>query len=248
MMGDKVYALFKEVKAIFDAQQVFNRGKIVDTPPMTAFLRYEQDKQKQEIPTVFDFTGQEDILRLAEKCSGSGDCRKTHITGGTMCPSYMATRNERDTTRARANMLRHYFTGKAYGTQVDVGEEEVREVLDLCLSCKACKSECPSGVDVGKMKAEFMQAYYDRKGVSFRSKLIGNYSSQMKLASLVPWGYNLVFNTPLFRRLVNKAVGFHADRTMPLLHATTLRHWYEKRSKHKKKPVQHLGYGKPFLR
>jgi Fe-S oxidoreductase len=143
----------------------------------------------------------------------------------------MATRSERDTTRARANMLRHFFTKKVYGNGVPVTEEEVKNVLDLCLSCKACKSECPSSVDVAKMKAEFTQSYYDKHGIPFRSKLIGNFSKQMKLATIAPWGYNFIFKTNALRRVVNKLVGFHPDRTMPLLHKTTLRNWY---TKHKK--------------
>lgn len=231
IMGEKNYELFKQVKNIFDPQAIFNRGKIVNTPPMNEFFRYQQDKEKAAINTLFDFSKQEGILHLAEKCSGSGDCRKTHVTGGTMCPSFMATRHERDTTRARANMLRHFYSNKAYGKTLDVSEEEVRDVLDLCLSCKACKSECPSSVDVGKMKAEFTQAYYDRHRIPFRTKLIGNFNSQMKLASAFPWGYNFIFKTPVLRRMVNKAVGFHPDRTMPLLHATTLRKWWKKHRK-----------------
>jgi Fe-S oxidoreductase len=226
MMGEKNYELFKQVKNIFDPQCIFNKGKIVDTPAMNEFLRYIQDVKKKKIETVFDFTRQEDILHLAEKCSGSGDCRKTHISGGTMCPSYMATRSERDTTRARANMLRHFYTNKTYGIDLPVSEQEVKNVLDLCLSCKGCKSECPSSVDVGKMKAEFTQGYYDKHGAPFRSNLIGNFSRQMKLASVAPWAYNAIFGTASLRRIVNKMVGFHADRTMPLLYKTTLRKWF----------------------
>lgn len=242
MMGEKNYDLFRQVKNIFDPHCIFNKGKIVDTPPMNEFLRYKQDAEKKEIQTIFDFTKQEGILHLAEKCSGSGDCRKTHISGGTMCPSYMATRSERDTTRARANLLRHFFTGKVYGNGAHVTEDEVKNVLDLCLSCKACKSECPSSVDVAKMKAEFTQSYYDKHGVPFRSKLIGNFSKQMKLAALAPWGYNFIFKTDALRRVVNRMVGFHPDRTMPLLHKTTLRKWYAKNKKqtnnnHKKRKV-----------
>jgi FAD/FMN-containing dehydrogenase len=110
LMGQKNYELFKQVKHIFDPDGVFNKGKITETPPMNEFLRFQQDQPTPQFDTIFDFSKDESILRLAEKCSGSGDCRKTEITGGTMCPSYMATRSERDTTRARANILRHYYT------------------------------------------------------------------------------------------------------------------------------------------
>ncbi len=236
IMGEKNYQLFKNVKDIFDPHKVFNRGKIVDTPPMNEFLRYKQDEQKSKVNTIFDFTNQESILHLAEKCSGSGDCRKTHVSGGTMCPSYMATRSERDTTRARANMLRHFYTNEATGKTNAVSHDEVRDVLDLCLSCKGCKSECPSSVDVGKMKAEFTQQYYDKKGVPFRSKLIGNFTSHMALAATVPWAYNALFKMPFLRRSINKIVGFHPDRTMPLLHKTTLTKWFSKH-KHDKKNI-----------
>ncbi len=226
MMGEEVYGLFREVKQLFDPKGVFNRGKIVDTPPMNEFLRYQPDQPSSKQETVFDFSKQESILRLAEKCSGSGDCRKTHITGGTMCPSYMATRRERDTTRARANMLRHFYTESS---SIGANTEETKEILDLCLSCKGCKSECPSSVDIAKMKAEFLQSYYDKKGVPFRSRLIANFSRQMRLASIAPWAYNLVFGNESLRRIANRVVGFHPDRTMPLLDKHTLKSWYQTR-------------------
>ena len=214
VMGNKNYELFKEVKHIFDPKGIFNRGKITDTPPMDEFFRFEPDQKQVEIKTIFDFSEQQGILHLAEKCGGSGDCRKTEITGGTMCPSYMATRQEQDTTRARANMLRHYYSSP---TAEVVENLAVKEVLDLCLSCKGCKSECPSGVDVGKMKAEFMQHHYDQNGVPLRSKLIGNFTTMMRLASLAPWAYNFIFKTPFTRKIANRLVGFHPDRTMPML-------------------------------
>jgi FAD/FMN-containing dehydrogenase/Fe-S oxidoreductase len=229
MMGEEVYALFREVKNLFDPKGIFNRGKIVDTPPMNEFLRYQPDQVTPKTDTVFDFSNQESILRLAEKCSGSGDCRKTQVTGGTMCPSYMATRRERDTTRARANMLRHFYTESAPDAS---DTEETKEILDLCLSCKGCKSECPSSVDISKMKAEFLQSYYDKNGVPFRSRLIANFSQQMRLASWVPWAYNLVFGNESLRRIANKVVGFHPDRSMPMLHNTTLRAWHKARKPH----------------
>jgi len=233
MMGEEVYEIFRQVKRIWDPNGIFNANKIVDTPPMNEFLRFEQDKEKPVIPTTFDFSKDESMLRLAEKCSGSGDCRKTELTGGTMCPSYMATRRERDTTRARANILRQYLTPGAAQIESATTQEMVKEVLDLCLSCKGCKSECPSSVDVGKMKAEFTQQYYETHAVPLRTSLIANFGKQMKLASIAPWAFNAVFGTTALRKVANKMVGFHPDRSMPLLHSTTLKHWWEKHNKKK---------------
>jgi len=229
MMGEEVYEIFRQVKRIWDPNGIFNANKIVDTPPMNEFLRYEQDKPQPLIATTFDFSKQEGMLRLAEKCSGSGDCRKTELTGGTMCPSYMATRRERDTTRARANILRQYLTPGTAAAETGTTQEMVREVLDLCLSCKGCKSECPSSVDVGKMKAEFTQQYYETHAIPLRTSLIANFGKQMKLASIAPWAFNAVFGTTALRKAANKMVGFHPDRSMPLLHSTTLKHWWKKR-------------------
>jgi FAD/FMN-containing dehydrogenase/Fe-S oxidoreductase len=231
MMGEEVYEMFRQVKRIWDPEGIFNANKIVDTPPMNEFLRYEQDKPQPEIKTTFDFSKQEGILRLAEKCSGSGDCRKTELTGGTMCPSYMATRRERDTTRARANILRQYFTPSNKKEKIEASQEMVREILDLCLSCKGCKSECPSSVDVGKMKAEFTQQYYETHGIPTRSKLIANFSKQMKLASIAPWAFNGIFGQPALRKMANKMVGFHPQRSMPSLASETLLQWWKKRKK-----------------
>ncbi len=226
MMGEETYSLFKEIKQIFDPRGVFNKGKITDTPAMNTSLRVQQATENVPIKTIFDFSEDEGIVRLAEKCSGSGDCRKTHISGGTMCPSYMATRHEKDSTRARANMLRQYYT-----EPVENGSESVKEVLDLCLSCKACKSECPSGVDVGKMKAEFSQAYYDSHSVPLRSRLIGSFDKMMQLASLAPWIYNFIYTNKKFSAWANKLVGFHPNRSMPALAKQTFKSWFKKRPK-----------------
>lgn len=228
VLGAEVYDLLKQVKAIFDRNQVFNKGKIVDTPPMDQFLRYEKETTSIDIPTIFDFTGQESILRLAEKCSGSGDCRKTHISGGTMCPSYMATRKEKDTTRARANMLRQFLTHSVKPNRFD--HEEIREVMDLCLSCKACKSECPSGVDVAKMKAEFLQHYYDANGTPFRAWVIGHFTQSQKLASWMPGLYNAIVGHRSLSGLVKKVIGFAPDRSLPEVGRTTWRKWARKQA------------------
>ncbi|HZH54287.1 MAG TPA: FAD-linked oxidase C-terminal domain-containing protein [Sphingobacteriaceae bacterium] len=223
VLGEQVYALLKQVKEIFDPAGVFNRGKIVDTPPMDEFLRYKQETASLSIPTIFDFSGQESILRLAEKCSGSGDCRKTHVSGGTMCPSYMATREEKDTTRARANMLRQFLTHSQKANRFD--HDEIREAMDLCLSCKACKSECPSEVDVAKMKAEFLQHYYDANGTPFRTWVIAHFTQSQGLAMWMPAWYNAIIRNRTWSGLIKKIIGFAPDRSLPEVGKTTLRKW-----------------------
>lgn len=241
VLGPSVYRLLKQVKSIFDPQGIFNANKIVDTPPMDQFLRYEADAKPVKVDTVFDFSRQESILRLAEKCSGSGDCRKTHITGGTMCPSYMATRDEKDTTRARANILRQFLTQSTKANRFD--HKEIKEVMDLCLSCKGCKSECPSEVDIAKMKAEFLQHYYDANGTPFRAWVVANFTKSQQLASLFPGLYNAIIKSRLFSPWVKAALGFARDRSLPEVGQTTLRKWIEKQPK----PVADIAGNKPVV-
>jgi len=224
MVGERNYALFKEIKQTWDPGHIFNPGKIVDTPPMNTHLRYTPGQQTPAFPTLFRFHDQ-DILQHAEQCNGSGDCRKSHLSGGTMCPSFMATRNEKDTTRARANILREFLTRSEGANRYD--HKEIYEVMDLCLSCKGCKSECPSNVDVAKLKAEFLQHYYDANGVPFRSRMIARFSQSARLGSIAPGVYNFFVQLPL----VKKLVGFAPKRSMPLLHKTTLRRWWKKQAK-----------------
>ncbi|MFM1941268.1 MAG: Anaerobic glycerol-3-phosphate dehydrogenase subunit [Verrucomicrobiota bacterium] len=228
MVGDECYGLMRRIKETFDPGNILNPGKIIDTPPMDAFHRYGPGHPTPDYETVFDFSNVMGVLRAAEKCNGSGDCRKTQLTGGTMCPSYMATREEKDSTRARANILRQILTHPPDPNR-PFANDEIKEVMDLCLSCKGCKSECPSNVDIAKLKAEFLQHYYDAKGVPFRSQLIGHFASMAEAFSPVPWAWNMAVGTPWIRRLVNRAVGFHPDRTMPLLASQTLRSWFKNR-------------------
>ncbi len=224
MMGEEVYNLFREVKQIFDPSGILNAGKIVDTPPMNQFLRYQADQPVRKITTYFDFSNQENILRLTEKCSGSGDCRKTEASGGTMCPSFMATRSEHDTTRARANILREFLTTSTQKNPFD--HPEIKDVMDLCLSCKGCKSECPSSVDVAKLKAEFQQHYYDAHGIPFRAKMIGNFTRLSRMGSRMPRLYNWAMTSKLPSTLLKKVMGFAPDRSMPLIAGQTLRQWF----------------------
>lgn len=229
VLGAEVYELLKEVKQLFDPLGVFNDNKIVDTPPMNEFLRYEADQKIKPVKTIFDFSKNESILRLAEKCSGSGDCRKTHVSGGTMCPSYMATRQEKDTTRARANILRQFLTNDTGDNPFN--HKEIKEVMDLCLSCKACKSECPSSVDVAKMKAEFLQHYYDANGIPFRTRVIANFTKSQALGSIVPSIYNALIANNFTSKIIKKIVGFAPDRSLPKVGKTTLRSWKKQRDK-----------------
>lgn len=227
MVGEHNYQLMKDVKRIWDPYNVFNPSKVVDTPPMDTFLRYTPGQQTPEFKTTFRFTDQ-DILQHAEQCNGSGDCRKTHLSGGTMCPSYMATRNEKESTRARANILREFLTHSEKENRFN--HEEIKEVMDLCLACKGCKSDCPSNVDVAKLKMEFLHQYYKENGVPIRSRLVGNFANISKIVSYIPWAYNFVYDTPFLRRIANTVVGFHPDRTMPLLAKKTFMKSYEQRA------------------
>ncbi|ULQ57844.1 FAD-binding protein [Flavihumibacter rivuli] len=223
MVGEKNYQLLKQVKNAWDPHHIFNPNKIVDTPPMNTMLRYTPGQQTPAFKTVFRFHNQ-DILQHAEQCNGSGDCRKTHLSGGTMCPSYMATRNEKDTTRARANILREFLTHSDKLNRFD--HKEIYEVMDLCLSCKGCKSECPSNVDMAKLKAEFLQHYYDANGVPIRSRLIAGFSRSAKLGAIAPGMYNFMMTNPVISRMVKKTVGFAPERSMPTLSPTTLEKWF----------------------
>lgn len=225
MIGEYNYNLLKDLKRAWDPENIFNPNKIVDTPPMDTFLRYEKDQPTKELDTLLDFSSTMGYLRAAEQCNGSGDCRKTELSGGTMCPSYMATRKEQDTTRARANILREMITHSEKANPF--AHDEIKEVLDLCLSCKGCKSECPSNVDMGKLKQEWQYQYYKEKGVPLRARLIGNFALGMKVATALPWGYKLVFNTPL-NKLAKSLIGFAPERSMPDLATTTWLKWFKK--------------------
>jgi len=227
MVGEKNYALLKEIKKAWDPNNIFNPNKIVDTPGMNTMLRYIPGQQTPEFKTHFRFNNQ-NVLQHAEQCNGSGDCRKTALSGGTMCPSFMATKNEKDTTRARANILREFLTNSDKLNRFD--HKEIYEVMDLCLSCKGCKSECPSNVDVAKLKAEFLQHYYDANGVPFRSKLIANFTTSAKLGAMVPGLYNFAISNSVIGGAIKKLSGFATKRSMPTMYKTTLQKWFLNRA------------------
>ncbi len=225
IIGENNYQLLRQIKKTWDPGNVFNAGKITDTPVMNTCLRYEPGQVTREIDTYFDFSDTRGILRMVEKCNGSADCRKSEQAGGVMCPSFMATRNENATTRARANILREFLTRSSGKNPFD--HKEIHDILDLCLSCKGCKSECPSNVDMAKLKAEFLQHWYRSNGIPLRTRLIANISAINKLGSMVPGIYNGIISIRPLSLIIKKILGFAAERNIPKIYKTTLRSWSE---------------------
>ncbi len=224
MVGDHNYQLIRDTKRIWDPKSIFNRGKIVDSQPMDTHLRYEPDQVTPQFETVLNFDHFGGIIQAAEQCNGAGECRRSHLSGGTMCPSYMVTRHEKDTTRARANVLRELLTRSR--KENPFAHDEIKEVMDLCLSCKGCKAECPSNVDVAKLKAEFQHHYYNSKGIPWRTRLITSFNRANSVASKAPGLYNFLISNPLTGGLFKSIAGFAPQRTLPKLHNTTLRKWF----------------------
>ena len=213
MIGETNYELLKRVKSLFDPNCILNPGKIVDAYPMDESLRYEIDREEPEVSTLMDFSDSEGILKAAEKCNGSGDCRKSHHMNGGMCPSYQATKDEKDTTRGRANALREFLTNSEKINRFD--HEELKNSFDLCLSCKACASECPSNVDVAALKAEFLYNYQEANGYSLRSKLFA-YNTQLNaLGSKVSGITNWMYESKTVGGMLKKAVGVAPERNLP---------------------------------
>lgn len=216
MIGESNYRLLKRIKSLFDPNNIFNPGKIVDAFPMDESLRYEIDREEPSIKTQLDFSDSEGILKAAEKCNGSGDCRKSHQMSGGMCPSYHATKNEKDTTRARANALREFLTQSEKPNRFD--HKELKEVFDLCLSCKACASECPSNVDIANLKAEFLYQYQETNGYSLRSKLFAHSTTMNAMGSKVSGLTNWVYDAPILGGMVKKISGVALERKLPKVH------------------------------
>lgn len=222
ILGEENYRLLKDLKAAWDPDNILNPGKIVDTPLMNTFFRYEPGTITPQIETIYDFSSTDGIIRAAEKCNGTGDCRKSLKIGGTMCPTFMATMDEDKCTRARANVLREFLSMRN-GDPWD--HKEIYDILDLCIGCKGCKAECPSGVDIAKLKSEFLQHWYDRHGIPLRTRLIAYITTFNSMGSLVPSIYNFFLKNKLFSGLLKKTIGFASERSIPLLFRTTLRKW-----------------------
>ena len=223
MVGEDIYKLFQEIKLCFDPHQIFNPGKIVDAPAMQSALRQEVVQDEKWV-TMLDFTHQGGLLGAAEQCNGSGDCRKLPSAGGTMCPSYHATKNEKDTTRARANTLREILSTqdntKAFEQKV------LHEVMDLCLSCKACASECPSNVDMASLKAEVLHQYYQTNRIPLRSRVFANINTLQKFAYKARWAYHLTTQQPLISSLFKSVTGIAKKRSIPRIEKLSTIDWY----------------------
>ena len=235
MLGEHNYNLLKQLKKSWDPGNIFNPGKITDTPPMDQDLRYIPGRESVPFSTTFRFKEKGGYLHAVEMCSGSGDCRKSSLIGGTMCPTFMATQDEDKSTRGRANILREFLTRSEKKYPYD--HKEIYRVMDLCISCKACKSECPSNVDLTKLKAEFLQHYYDIHGIPLRSMLVGWLPQLYKLAMPMRPLANWLTGTRMFRKLI----GFSQDRKIPSLSPVTLVKWRGKN------PVNVNGNGTVYL-
>jgi len=220
VLGEDNYQLLKRIKSTWDSSSLFNPGKIVDAVPMDKALRYEADQPISKLETLYNFESTGGILNTVEKCNGSGDCRKLSFAGGTMCPSYRATLDEIDSTRGRANVLREFLTQNTKENPFD--HPEIKEAMDLCVSCKACKSECPSNVDMASLKAEFLYQYQKTNPISLRSKLIAHNARINAVTHKFAGIYNFIGTRSWFKSLI----GVHSKRLLPNLKSKTLRLWF----------------------
>jgi FAD/FMN-containing dehydrogenase/Fe-S oxidoreductase len=217
MFGPVIYEAFRTIKRTFDPEGIFNPGKIVDSPPLTENLRFGAGYVSPNPRTFFDYSEYGGMGGAVEMCSGLGVCRKT--LEGTMCPSYMATREETHATRGRANVLRLAMGGKL--ASAGLGDKGAYEALDLCLECRACKAECPVGVDMARFKSEFLAGYWQTYGTPLHAQMLGNVRTFAKfgspLASIVNWASA---TKPV--RMMNEAIfGIDQRRTLPALSSRT---------------------------
>jgi Fe-S oxidoreductase len=225
MFGPVLYQAFRHIKRTFDPDGLFNPGKIVDAPPLTANLRYGPSYRAAQPATFFDYAAYGGMAGAVEMCSGLGVCRKT--LEGTMCPSYMATRDETHSTRGRANVLRLAMAGRI--GEAGLADQAVREVLDLCLECRACKSECPVGVDVARFKSEFLAGYWARHGTPLRARVLGHVHDMSRWGSRFAPLSNIVARSVPGRWLNEQVLGIDRRRMPPAWAATTLARRFSRR-------------------
>ena len=221
--GDQLYRVFQEVKQTFDPLGLMNPGKIVDAQDIGENLRIRPDYRTSFPTTHFQFKQEQGFDRAIEMCTGIGHCRKT--TSGTMCPSYMATRDEEHSTRGRANALRMAIAGELGPN--GLANPRLYEVLDLCLECKACKSECPSGVDMARLKSEFLAQYYTHHWLPLGKRLFGKARETAEWTSRFPNLTNFLFGNLLSRWILEKVAGIDRRRSLPPLAGQTLTRWFK---------------------
>ncbi len=231
MFGPKIYDAFRQVKQAFDPDGIMNPGKIIDTPPLTDNLRYGPTYKALTFPTQLDFSDNDGFEGAIDMCNGMGACRKPD---GTMCPSYMATRDEEHSTRGRANLLRAAISG-ALPPDTLTGRR-LYEALDLCLECKGCKGECPSNVDMAKLKYEFLHNYNAANGTPIRAKLFAHINRLSRLCSRFAPLANLAARTPGLRWLLHHFLGIHKNRPLPSFARQSFPSWFEKRTPPKNAP------------
>jgi FAD/FMN-containing dehydrogenase/Fe-S oxidoreductase len=223
LYGPEVYQAFKEIKKIFDPDNILNPGKVIASQNLDENLRYGVAYKTIPVQTHFDFTLEQGFAGAVEQCNGAGVCRKAD---GVMCPSFMATREEEHSTRGRANALRAALSGHLPPEHLT--SERMHAVLDLCLECKACKAECPSGVDMAKIKYEFLAQYNDRHGVSLRSRFFANIEGLSRMAYRMSPLVNVALSLPLVRWLNEKLLGVSRHRLLPRFAAKTFRQLFWK--------------------
>lgn len=224
MFGPEITQAFRDLKTTFDPNKILNPNKIIDCPPMEENLRYGRDYTSQPIETVFDFSIDGDYAGAVEMCNGMGACRKLD---GSMCPSYMATRDEEHSTRGRANLLRAALSGNL--PEHDLSSKRLYESLDLCLECKACKSECPSGVDMTKLKYEFLDKFYAKNRMPLRNKIFGNINKFNRMGSALAPLANLMMNSYPGKLMASLVFGVSMNRQMPRFANQSLGSWFNNR-------------------
>ena len=224
--GTQLYQAFRGIKKIFDPDNLMNPGKIVDAQTIEHNLRYGTEYKDQPVKTEFHYRAENSFGESVHMCTGVGECRK--MLGGTMCPSFKATRDEEHSTRGRANALRMAMSGQL--DKDGLSSKRLHEVMDLCLSCKACKSECPSNVDMAKMKSDAAQLYYDQHGTTLRDRLIRDSSHlASRLSGAMAGLVNFVQQTSLFRYALQKLSGFDKRRVLPEYASEPFYKWFEKK-------------------
>lgn len=222
MFGNEVYETFRQVKQAFDPNHLLNPGKVVDAVPMTENLRYGPAYGPLQLETVYDYSRQEGHVRAIELCNGSGVCRK--LQGGTMCPSFRATRDEKDSTRGRANVLRLALAGEH--PWQDLQSQAVHDVLDLCLMCKGCKSECPSNVDMAKLKGEFLHHFFQHRSRPLGHRLLGGVAQLNQLGARFAPLVNWLQRRGVVRWLLERWAGIDRRRSLPRLYWNHFRRWF----------------------